>query len=493
MPNFPSDGQDLNPILQDPGLVSHPPMLYMGYVGFSVAFAIAMAALMSGQMDSRWARWARPWTLIAWSFLTLGIVLGSWWAYRELGWGGFWFWDPVENASFLPWLAGTALIHSLAVSEKRNAFKAWTALLAVCAFSLSLLGTFLVRSGVLISVHSFAVDPQRGLFMLKFLFVVIGGSLAVYAWRGRKIVTTNHFNFWSRETMLLSNNIILFVAMLTVLLGTLYPLIIDAMHYGKLSVGPPYFNTVLAPLMIPLFILMGVGPLLHWQTTDIRKLIKRFFYVCVFSIFLAFSLLWSAGAQMNLFVIFGLTLALWIITNTLSHYFVLQKRFRIRLRKLSLSQTAMTIAHVGVGITVVGLVLTTAYSQHRNLSMKIGDQIVVGSYHFNLRSIKNVRGPNYTATQAAITISQNNKIIKTLHPQHRQYTVQKTAIAKTDIDAGIFRDVYVALGESLSENAWAIRIYYKPFVRWIWFGGLMMVLAGIIAVFDRRYRRRGVK
>jgi len=479
LPNFPIDGRDLNPILQDPGLVIHPPMLYMGYVGFSVAFAFAMTALINGQLDATWARWTRPWTQVAWCFLTYGIILGSWWAYRELGWGGWWFWDPVENASFLPWLIGTALIHSLAVAEKRNIFKAWTVLLAVCAFSLSLLGTFLVRSGVLISVHAFASDPTRGLYLLRFLMLVVGSSLALYAWRGRTIVNTGHFDFWSRETMLMSNNVILFAAMVTVLLGTLYPLVMGTLNLGTLSVGAPYFNAVFIPLMLPMLVLMGIGPLFHWNKMEWQLINRRLAVALIFVLAATSLLFWFSGAEFKWTVFVGVALALWVICNNVS----------LLKRRMSLSQLAMIVAHVGIGVTAIGLVCTTAYTQQRNLSMRVGDIATINQYQFQLSNLVKKEGPNYTAIEASVIVSEDNKVLTVLHPELRNYPVQQMTIGKTAITVGIFRDLYVAMGNALSDDAWSVRIYYKPFVRWIWGGGFLMILGGLLALFDRRYRQ----
>ena len=400
LPNVPADGADLNPILQDPGLAVHPPILYMGYVGFAVPFAFAIAALLSNRLDPQWVRWSRPWTTVAWCFLTLGIVLGSAWAYRELGWGGWWFWDPVENASFLPWLAGTALIHSLAVTEKRQLFKAWTVLLAVCAFSLSLLGTFLVRSGVLVSVHSFAADPQRGLFMLGFLLFVVGGSLTVYAWRASALTTSGAFTLLSREAFLLINNILLFVAMLTVLLGTLYPLIVDALHLDKLSVGPPYFNLMFMPLMVPVFLLMALAPLFQWQNTPTKHFRSKIAVYLGIVILLAIILPLLLGLK-NTWWFFGfLSLALWVILWSLHHGFTWQRA--VRLRRRTLSHWAMIAAHLGVGITALGIICSSVFSDERDVSMRPGDSVQVGSYQFNFQSIAALNGPNYQGTQANI-------------------------------------------------------------------------------------------
>lgn len=488
----PLNGRDLNPILQDPGLVSHPPMLYMGYVGFSVAFAFAIAALIGGHLDATWARWSRPWTLVAWCFLTIGIVLGSWWAYRELGWGGWWFWDPVENASFLPWLMGTALIHSLIVTEKRNIFKAWTALLAIAAFSLSLLGTFLVRSGVLVSVHTFAVDPQRGAFMLGFLFVVVGGSLSLYAWRAHKIRSLAQFCVESRETLLLSNNIILLVTMLTVLLGTLYPLIIDALGLGKLSVGAPYFNSVFVPLMLPFIFLLAIGPYFYWQNTSVLQLIQKLRYPLLFAVCATFFLLWLFATQITFLVVLGLGLALWVIVATAKHLFHWQVGILPRFKKLSASQYGMVIAHLGVAVTVIGIVLTTAYTQEREVRLAPGEQVQVAAYQFKFLQEKNLQGPNYNGTAADILVTKNNHEVALLQPEKRLYTVQQMATSKAAIAAGLFRDLYVALGEPIGAQAWSVRIYTKPFVRWIWWGGFLMMMGGIVALCDKRYRRRQV-
>ncbi len=484
---IPVNGLDLNPLLQDPGLVIHPPMLYMGYVGFSVAFAFVIAALLGGKLDSTWARWARPWTMVAWCFLTYGIVAGSWWAYRELGWGGWWFWDPVENASFLPWLAGTALIHSLIITEKRNAFKAWTAFLAICCFSLSLLGTFLVRSGVLISVHAFAVDPKRGEFLLAFLMLVIGASLALYALRARYLKTTLHyFSLDSREAMLLSNNIILFVAMLTVLLGTLYPLLMDELGLAKISVGYPYFNAVFVPLMIPLFFLMGIGPLCHWQKTQ-KSLLRHLFKMFVFVSLLATALPWLVGVKMHFMVVVMLALSFWIAFNAFSTSIAYADK-RLKLRSLKLNQWAMIVAHLGVAVTIIGITLSLSYSQQRNLSMEVGDQVRVGPYQLQLQALNELQGPNYHGVTAVIGVKESDQWVDVLHPQQRIYTVGKVAKAKTDIRATLFSDLYVALGTPLGKNAWSMRVYYKPFVRWIWAGGLMMMLGGLLSLFNKRLR-----
>lgn len=488
LPNIPINGSDLNPILQDPGLAIHPPMLYMGYVGFSVAFAFAISGLISGRFDAIWARWSRPWTLVAWCFLTFGIILGSWWAYRELGWGGWWFWDPVENASFLPWLVGTALIHSLIVAEKRNILKAWTVLLAVSAFSLSLIGTFLVRSGILISVHAFAVDPRRGLFILQFLATVIGGSLALYAWRAKELVKNTNFHFFSRESMLLANNILLFIAMITVLLGTLYPLFMSALHLGKISVGAPYFNIVFIPIMIPLILLMGIAPFFQWHYFSLKKIVFRIFIVFIISAIFSFVFPLIFGEDFRWEAILGLWLSFWILFNLISFMIIRKSNGQFKIKKPSQSQLAMILAHFGIGITIIGLVLTTTYSEQRNLSMKVGEKIKMGAYQFQLEAIDNIKGPNYSGVQATMLVTSHAKIVAKLYPQLRQFLVGNEIISKTSINIGLFRDLYVALGSPLSGNAWEFRIYYKPFVRWIWAGGLLMILGGILALTHRRYR-----
>ncbi|HVV69279.1 MAG TPA: heme lyase CcmF/NrfE family subunit [Gammaproteobacteria bacterium] len=489
LPNVPADGQDLNPLLQDPGLVIHPPMLYMGYVGFAVAFAFAIAALMNGRLDAAWACWSKPWTLVAWCFLTFGIILGSWWAYRELGWGGWWFWDPVENASFLPWLAGTALIHSLSVTGARDAFKAWTALLAICTFSLSLLGTFLVRSGVLISVHAFAVDPLRGVFMLVFLGLVIGAALLLYAFRAHTVRRDIRFNLYSRESMLLANNLLLTMAMLTILLGTLYPLIVDGLNLEKISVGPPYFNLVFVPFMVCVLVFMGLAPLSRWANTDARTVMRKMWLVLVMAVGLACLLPWVVVGRLNLGVVVGLGLALWVIIATLQHVLVRRGRF-IGLKRLSRSGWGMVVAHVGVAVCVCGVVLTTHYSEEQQVRMNPGDSVSLGSYVVRFLGVRDLQGANYSGVAGGVIVSRSGRAVAFLQPEQRVYSVQKTALAKTAIDVGLFRDVYVALGEPLDHQAWSLRVYYKPFVRWIWGGGLMIILGGILALMDRRYRVR---
>ena len=489
----PPDGRDLNPLLQDPAMVAHPPMLYMGYVGFSVAFAFAIAALIGGRLDATWARWSRPWTTVAWMFLTCGIALGSFWAYYELGWGGWWFWDPVENASFMPWLVGTALIHSLAVTEKRGGFKSWTVLLAIAAFSLSLLGTFLVRSGVLTSVHAFATDPERGIFILVFLVIVIGGSLLLYAWRAKQVGLGSKFDVVSRESLLLSNNVLLTVAAGSVLLGTIYPLLVDALGMGKLSVGPPYFNLVFVPLMAPALFLMGIGPIARWKKASLPELAKRLRWAFVVSGLSAVTLPFILGGWKWL-VSLGLLLAIWIVATVVVNIW---ERVRVtsgqlstlqKLRMQSRSYYGMHLAHVGVAVFVVGVTMVTGYQLEQDVSMRNGDVVRAAGYEFKLSGVdEDIVGPNYVAARAEIIVSRNGVEKERMYPEKRTYTASGNVMTETAIDSGIFRDLYVSLGERVGSGAWSVRVYYKPFVGWIWWGALLMALGGGLAVSDRRY------
>jgi cytochrome c-type biogenesis protein CcmF len=488
----PPDGRDLNPLLQDPAMVAHPPMLYMGYVGFSVAFAFAIAALLGGRLDATWARWSRPWTTVAWMFLTCGIALGSFWAYYELGWGGWWFWDPVENASFMPWLVGTALIHSLAVTEKRGGFKSWTVLLAIAAFSLSLLGTFLVRSGVLTSVHAFATDPKRGVFILAFLVLVIGGSLLLYAWRAKQVGLGSKFDVVSRESLLLSNNVLLTVAAGSVLLGTIYPLLVDALGMGKLSVGPPYFNLVFVPLMAPAAFLMGIGPLARWKKASLPELAKRLRWAFAISVLSAVTLPLILGGWKWL-VSLGLLLAIWIVATAVVN---LWERVRVtsgqmstlqKLRMQTRSYYGMHLAHVGVAVFIVGVTMVTGYQSEQDVSMRNGDVVRAGGYEFKFNKVEDVVGPNYAAAQAEIIVSRNGVEKERMYPEKRNYTASGNVMTETAIDSGLFRDLYVSLGEPVGSGAWSVRVYYKPFVGWIWWGALLMALGGGLAVSDRRY------
>jgi len=487
-----ADGRDLNPLLQDPGMVIHPPMLYMGYVGFSVAFAFALAALIGGKLDATWARWSRPWTTLAWCFLTIGIMLGSWWAYYELGWGGWWFWDPVENASFMPWLVGTALMHSLAVTEKRGGFKSWTVLLAICAFSLSLLGTFLVRSGVLTSVHAFATDPRRGVFILTFLVIVIGGSLALFAWRAPKVGLGGAFNVVSREAMLLTNNVLLLVAAGSVLLGTLYPLFLDALNLGKISVGPPYFDSVFVPLMTPALFLMGVGPIARWKEASLPDLAQRLKWAFLVSIATALLLPLVLGKWTPL-ISFGLALAIWILVTAAVN-------LRVRLSAISgglwqrLSSQprgyyGMLLAHCGVAVFIIGVTLVKGYETERDVRMSVGDSIAVGGYTFRFDGVRNVSGPNYRASRGTVTVLSEGQTVRTMHPEKRIYNAQQMPMTEAAISTGVTGDLYVSLGEPVADGAWSVRIYRKPFVTWIWGGCILMALGGFLALSDRRYRR----
>jgi cytochrome c-type biogenesis protein CcmF len=490
-----AEGRDLNPLLQDPGMVIHPPMLYMGYVGLSVAFSFAVAALIGGNLDATWARWTRPWTTAAWIFLTIGIALGSAWAYYELGWGGWWFWDPVENASFMPWLVATALIHSLAVTEKRNSFKNWTVLLAILAFSLSLLGTFLVRSGVLSSVHAFASDPRRGLFILVFLVVVIGSSLSLYAWRATSVGLGARFALLSRETLLLSNNVLLVVACGAVLLGTLYPLALDAMNLGKISVGPPYFDTVFVPLLTPLVFLMGVGPLARWKEAALPDLASRLKWAAGSAVVATLVVAWIKGG-VGIVAATGLLMAFWIVSWVATD---LVERLRPaggmrasiahRARQIPRAMVGMMIAHVGVAIFILGVTLVRTGEVEKDVQMGPGDTTTIDGIVFTFRGASDVRGPNYRAAQGEIEVSKDGRRITTLRPEKRFYPASQTTLTEAAIDVGFTRDLYVSLGEPIGA-AWIVRVYVKPFVDWIWGGCLVMALGGLLAATDRRYRAR---
>jgi cytochrome c-type biogenesis protein CcmF len=476
------DGRSLNPLLQDPGLVFHPPMLYMGYVGFSVAFAFAIASLLSGRLDAAWARWSRPWTTAAWVFLTLGIALGSWWAYYELGWGGWWFWDPVENASFIPWLVGTALLHSLAVTEKRGGFKSWTVLLAITAFSLSLLGTFLVRSGVLTSVHAFATDPRRGVFILIFLVLVVGSSLILYAWRAPKSSLGGKFSLSSRETFILLGNVFLVVSAGSVLLGTLYPLLIDALHLGKISVGPPYFNSVFVPITAPLLVLMGIGPWTNWKGSDLLVVIKRLWLAGLVAVLAGISIplmmgefTWLAGL--------GFLLAFWVIASG-----CLQIVRQAKAGKPTRSFIGMQLAHLGIAIFVIGVTMVGAYQEEKDVRMSAGDTVSVGGYQIQFQGVNVVPGPNYQAMRGTFLLAKNGNAQTMMYPEKRNYFSSTMPMTEAAIDVGLTRDIYVSLGEELPDKSWAVRVYYKPFIDWIWGGCLLMALGGMLSISDKRYR-----
>ena len=488
------DGRDLNPLLQDPGMVIHPPMLYMGYVGFSVAFAFAIAALLEGRLDAAWARWSRPWTTAAWCFLTVGIALGSAWAYYELGWGGWWFWDPVENASFMPWLAGTALIHSLAVTEKRGAFRSWTVLLAIVTFSLSLVGTFLVRSGVLTSVHAFATDPRRGVFILLFLVIVIGGSLALFAWRAPRVGLGSGFAPVSRESLLLGNNVLLAVALAAVMLGTLYPLFLDALNMGKISVGPPYFDAVFFPLMAPAVFLMAIGPMASWKRATLPGLWVRLRLALGVSAVAALVLPFVLG-RFSLLIAFGLWLGLWVVAASLAQLVqrlsaAPQAALRAKLAAQPLSWYGMTLAHIGVAVFILGVTIVKGYETERDLRMAPGDTVALGGYEFTFKGTKEVPGPNYAAMQAEFEVrpAGSPTVIRTMRPEKRVYHASGQTMTEADIDTGLTRDLYVSLGEPVGDGAWGVRVYHKPFVDWIWGGCFLMALGGALALSDRRYR-----
>jgi len=489
--DIPADGRDLNPLLQDPGLVFHPPMLYMGYVGMAIPFAFSIAALLNGRLDAAWARWTRPWATAAWICLTIGIAMGSWWAYYELGWGGWWFWDPVENASFLPWLVGTALMHSLAVTEKRGLFRSWTIMLSLIAFSLSLLGTFLVRSGVLTSVHAFATDPKRGVFILLFLAVVVGGSLILFAMRSGKVRSGGSFSLVSRETFLLVNNVLLTTAAAAVLLGTLYPLIIDALNLGKLSVGPPYFNAVFAPIMLPVLFFMVIGSYTRWKNDTVADLTKKLRPVAIISVLLGCTAPLLAGAWSALVAV-GLTLSIWIV---LASFVQMYRQFKdtANWKSTPISYWGMHVAHIGIAVCVVGITMVKGYETEKDVRMTLGDTVEVGGYTLRLTGIKEVPGPNYNADQGTVELVKGDKVLRTLHPEKRTYFSSTMPMTEAAIDTSLTRDVYVSLGEKLDgagKPAWAMRVYHKPFITWIWLGCFLMAIGGGMAALDKRYRKK---
>ena len=481
------EGRDLNPLLQDPGLIFHPPMLYMGYVGFVVPFAFAIAAMLGGRLDAAWARWSRPWTNIAWLFLTLGIALGSWWAYYELGWGGWWFWDPVENASFMPWLVGTALMHSLAVTEKRGAFKAWTVLLAIFAFSLSLLGTFLVRSGVLTSVHAFASDPERGVFILAFLVAVVGSSLLLYAIRANDIKSSVRFEMLSRETGLLLNNVILLVSCVTILLGTLYPLLSDALQLGKVSVGRQYFDPVFMVLMLPLIALLGIGPLARWKRDSGGRLWGLLRLPLIGALVLAAAWILLALPKFVPMAMLGMSLALWVILSSIS---ALRERLapHYNWRHVPRGFWGMQLGHIGLAVFVIGATLTSIYSSEKDIRLEPGQSYEMGGYRFLFKGVDTIQGPNYTAYRGSLVATRNGEFVADMSPEKRTYLVQKMPMTEAAIDEGWFRDLFVALGEDLGKGAWSLRLYHKPYIAWLWMGSVLMAFGALLAATDRRYR-----
>lgn len=475
---MPLNGRDLNPLLQDIGMIIHPPLLYMGYVGFAIAFAFALSALISGELNTAWAKNSRPWTLIAWIFLSLGIAVGAWWAYFELGWGGWWFWDPVENASLMPWIIGTALLHSLSVTEKRGSFKNWSVLLAISAFSLSLLGTFLVRSGVLTSVHAFATDPRRGIFILIFLALVIGISLFLFAYRAPKVGLGARFSFLSRESFLLQGNILLVIAASVVLLGTLYPLIIDAFNLGKISVGPPYFNAVFVPIALPIFLLMAISPFLRWRQSCL--FFKKHIAPFVLAIFSAVLLL--AYFESFLFLPFvALLLSFWIIFSAL---FQLSERF-IKTAHLSFSFLGMHIAHIGVAIFVIGVCIVSNFSFEKNLVLTVENRTEIADFSVVFENLSRHQGPNYSSAKGTFLLKKNGTTLAKLYPEKRTYTTSMMPMTESAVDSTFWRDIYIALAEPVEmenpQSAWVVRLYYKPFMAWLWLGAFLMALGGFIA------------
>ncbi len=492
LPGVAAEGNDLNPLLQDPGLIIHPPLLYMGYVGLAVPFAFAVAALMGGRLDASWAKWSRPWTNVAWAFLTLGIMLGSWWAYYELGWGGWWFWDPVENASFMPWLVGTALVHSLAVTEKRGLFRSWTVLLAIAAFSLSLLGTFLVRSGVLTSVHAFAADPERGLFILIFLVLVVGGSLTLYAFRAPTVASPISYELESRESLLLANNLIFAVSAIVVLLGTLFPLLMDALGQGKYSVGPPYFNAVFVPAMALLAPFMAAGPISRWKQDSSKRWLTELGVPAVVCVFVALAAPYVGVGEVNVWASLSVLLAAWLVLGLARD---LQTRMRgvtsgsAVFARLSPSYLGMLMAHFGFALTLIGATFVTQFSAERDLRMAVGDTVILNGYTFTLDELTVVEGPNYAADRGIFSVSIDGTFFTTLMPEKRRYVASGQIMTEAAIDAGVMRDLYIALGEPLGDGAWSVRVQHKPLIRWIWFGALMIGVGGLTTSFDRRYRR----
>lgn len=493
LPNMPPDGADLNPLLQDIGLIVHPPMLYMGYVGFSVVFAFAIAALLGGRLDAAWARWARPWTNVAWAFLTVGIALGSWWAYYELGWGGWWFWDPVENASLLPWLTGTALVHSLAVTEKRGSFKSWTVLLAIATFSLSLMGTFLVRSGVLTSVHAFANDPDRGLFILILLAITVTLSLLLFALRTPRVSHSIGFNWLSRDALLLINNVFLVIMTVTVLLGTVYPLILDSLNLGKISVGPPYFNALFVPLTVMMCVFMGLGSAARWKGMAAKDLIRKLWWAGAAALIIGAVMPLLYRGEWNLLVSLGIVSALWVVLPILRDIVDKTRHarsFSAGLRKLSLSYWGMVLGHVGVAVTIVGVTVVSNYNIERNVRMSPGTTVEVAGYQFTMSELTERRGANFLADTAIIQVQRGESGRRfTMRPEKRLYLATGMPMTQVALRPGLFRDLYVAMGEDLGDGSWAMRVQYKPFVRWLWLGALLMAFGGVLAVLDKRYRR----
>jgi cytochrome c-type biogenesis protein CcmF len=491
VPLAPSDGADLNSALQDFGFIVHPPTLYMGYVGFSVVFAFAMAALLSGRLDSAWARWCRPWANVAWAILTLGLCLGSWWAYYELGWGGWWAWDPVENPPLITWLLGTALVHSLAVSEKRGAFKSWTVMLSILAFAGSLLGTFITRSGLLTSIHAFASDPERGIFILGILVLSVGGGLLLYAVRSPLLKGGVGFELSSREMFLLTNNVLLVVAAASVLLGTLFPMIFQALTGKLISIGPPYFNAIFIPLMIPLIFFMAVGPLSMWKSTSVRSMVTRLGRVAMISLVLGIGLPLVITLEFDFWSIAGVGFALWISLSMISDFGnKIRKKSNIveGMRGLSLSYYGMQLAHIGVAVMVAGISLTSSYSIEKSVLLQSGESADLGEFNFEIGAARSVSGKNFSGQEVSINVSKDDMFLTELLPQRRVYFASGTPSTEMAIDAGFLRDLFVTLGEQKENGAWSMTLYVKPFVRWIWLGALFMVFGGLVSAADKRYR-----
>ncbi|ESP90481.1 heme lyase CcmF/NrfE family subunit [Pseudoalteromonas luteoviolacea] len=493
LPYFPVEGRDLNPLLQDPGMIIHPPLLYMGYVGLSVSFSFAIAALLTGKLDNTWAKWSRPWTMVAWAFLTLGITIGSWWAYAELGWGGWWFWDPVENASLMPWLVATALLHSLAATEKRGVFKSWTVLLAIAAFSLCLLGTFIVRSGIIVSVHAFATDPDRGLYILSFLAVVVGGSLALYAARVSQVHSEGRYRFVSREVALWLNNIFLVVATLIVLLGTLLPMIHKELGLGSISIGVPFFNQMFSIIIVPFALLLGIAPMLRWKQNKLSAMAKKWLVTIGLSLVATAAWLFSSYDMVSGLTFVATALAVWIVFATaadLLQKVSLQSSITEGFKRLGLSYWAMVLGHVGLAFVIAGVTLTSAYSVERSVAMKPGDIATLNEYQYRFEGVKEIRGPNYSGYAGVVTVLKQENVVTELYAEKRLYDIGMQFMTEAAIDDGFFRDLYLALGEQMSRGAWSLRIYHKPYVRWMWLGGILISLAGFIVLADKRYRRR---
>ena len=488
LPSAPVEGADLNPLLQDFGLIVHPPTLYMGYVGLSVVFAFALAALLGGRLDAAWARWSRPWTTTAWVFLTVGIALGSWWAYYELGWGGWWFWDPVENASLMPWLVATALMHSLAVTEKRGLFKSWTVLLAIFAFSLSLLGTFLVRSGVLTSVHAFASDPERGVFILALLGLCVGGSLLLYALKAPTVASVGRYEWVSRESFLLVNNLLLVVAALAVMLGTLYPLVIDFAGLGKISVGAAWFNTMFVPLALVLALVIAYGAMARWKADELKRLGMATAGAMVAAVLLGIATPFIVNGELNWQVMLGMGVSFWLIGATLLDVWQKARGQLRRVPKLGLSYQGMVLAHLGVAISIIGVTMVSNYSIEKAVRMAPGDSAVLGHYRFEMTETGHIEGPNYVADAARVAVYRDDQLITVMTPEKRRYNASGSIMTEAAIDVSLWRDVYVSMGEPLADGAWGMRLQVKAFMRWVWLGAIFMALGGLLAILDKRYR-----